>query len=166
VTERLRVREIDDDEGRRLVRIVRRGSGSVVTWRRALLGGGRREVVAVGGDMRDPKAILAHDGIRAAGFDPDAPACVVLACVLHFVDAETAQGIAGTFVQALARGSYVVISVGFGRGRAGTDFASTYNAQHGPRIYAHAWEEITAPLVWQRVPARQVIFVHATGSPP
>jgi hypothetical protein len=35
VTERLRVREIDDDEGRRLVRIVRRGGGSVVTWRRA-----------------------------------------------------------------------------------------------------------------------------------
>jgi transposase len=35
VTERLRVREIDDDEGRRLVRIVRRGRGSVVTWRRA-----------------------------------------------------------------------------------------------------------------------------------
>jgi hypothetical protein len=35
VTRRLRVREIDDGEGRRLVRIVRRGSGSVVTWRRA-----------------------------------------------------------------------------------------------------------------------------------
>jgi transposase len=35
VAECLRVREIDDDEGRRLVRIVRRGSGSVVTWRRA-----------------------------------------------------------------------------------------------------------------------------------
>jgi transposase len=27
--------EIDDDEGQRLVRIIRRGSGSVVTWRRA-----------------------------------------------------------------------------------------------------------------------------------
>src|SRR6266568_900877 len=35
VTEGLRVREIDDDEGRRLLRIVRRGTGSVVTWRRA-----------------------------------------------------------------------------------------------------------------------------------
>ena len=35
MTDRLRVREIDDDEGQRLVRIVRRGSGSVVTWRRA-----------------------------------------------------------------------------------------------------------------------------------
>jgi transposase len=34
VTERLRLREIDDDEGR-LVRIVRRGTGSVVTWGRA-----------------------------------------------------------------------------------------------------------------------------------
>jgi Homeodomain-like domain len=29
------VREIDDDEGWRLVRIVWRGTGSVVTWRRA-----------------------------------------------------------------------------------------------------------------------------------
>jgi hypothetical protein len=38
VTERLRVHEIDDDEGRRLVQIVRRGSGSVVTWRRAQMG--------------------------------------------------------------------------------------------------------------------------------
>jgi transposase len=35
MTERVRVREIDDDEGRRLLRIVRRGSASVVTWRRA-----------------------------------------------------------------------------------------------------------------------------------
>ena len=35
MAERVRVREIDDDEGRRLVRIVRRDSGSVVTWRRA-----------------------------------------------------------------------------------------------------------------------------------
>ncbi|GAA2657244.1 hypothetical protein GCM10009864_24370 [Streptomyces lunalinharesii] len=35
VAERVRVREIDDDEGRQLLRIVRRGSGLVVTWRRA-----------------------------------------------------------------------------------------------------------------------------------
>jgi hypothetical protein len=34
-TDRLRVREIDDDEGRHLVRIVRCDSGSLVTWRRA-----------------------------------------------------------------------------------------------------------------------------------
>lgn len=35
VAERVRVREISADEGNRLLRIVRRSSGSVVTWRRA-----------------------------------------------------------------------------------------------------------------------------------
>jgi transposase len=50
VTDRLRVREIDDDEGGRLVRIVRRGSGSVVTWRRAqmvLLSAQQMDVAAI-----------------------------------------------------------------------------------------------------------------------
>src|SRR2546430_8096917 len=52
VTERLRVREIDDDEGRRLLRIVRRGTGSVVTWRRAqmvLLSAQGMDVAAIAG---------------------------------------------------------------------------------------------------------------------
>src|SRR6266542_1407503 len=35
MAERVRVREITNDEGNRLLRIVRRSSGSVVTWRRA-----------------------------------------------------------------------------------------------------------------------------------
>jgi len=35
VAERVHVREIDDEEGQRLLRIIRRGAGSVVTRRRA-----------------------------------------------------------------------------------------------------------------------------------
>jgi transposase len=35
MSERVRVREIDNDEGNRLLQIVRRSAGSVVTWRRA-----------------------------------------------------------------------------------------------------------------------------------
>ena len=35
MAERVRVRELTNDEGNRLLRIVRRDSGSVVTWRRA-----------------------------------------------------------------------------------------------------------------------------------
>src|SRR5512144_2502691 len=35
MAERVQVREISNDEGNRLLRIVRRSSGSVVTWRRA-----------------------------------------------------------------------------------------------------------------------------------
>jgi SAM-dependent methyltransferase len=110
----------------------------------ALLTGGSRRVVAVGGDMRDPAAILTHDDIRGAGFDQDAPACVILACVLHFVDAPTARGIMTTLARALAPGSYLVISIGFAEGHGGEDFARAYNAQGGARIYAQSWEQITA----------------------
>nr|WP_232837886.1 helix-turn-helix domain-containing protein [Streptomyces atratus] len=35
MAEQVRIREIDDDEGKHLLRIIRRGIGSVVTWRRA-----------------------------------------------------------------------------------------------------------------------------------
>lgn len=35
MAERVRVREVDDDGGQRLLRTVRRDSGPVVTWRRA-----------------------------------------------------------------------------------------------------------------------------------
>jgi len=110
----------------------------------ALLAGGSRRVVAVDGDMRDPQTVLGHGDIRAAGLDLAAPTCVILACVLHFVDAQTARGIMTAFTAPLAPGSYVIISVGFAKGDAGQDFARTYNAQDGPRIYAHSWDDISA----------------------
>ncbi len=55
----MRVREIDDDEGRR---IVRRGSGSVVTWRRAqmvLLSAQGMDVAAIA-----KVAFISEDRIR------------------------------------------------------------------------------------------------------
>jgi hypothetical protein len=76
--------------------------------------------------------------------DLAAPACVIMACVLHFVDPGTARGIVATLTEALAPGSYLIISVGFAPGQGGEDFAKTYNAQNGPRIYAQSWEQITA----------------------
>jgi hypothetical protein len=60
VAKRVRVREIDDDEGKRLVRIVRRDTGSVVTWRRAHL------VLLVSGVLHVPAhALHARDTHRA-----------------------------------------------------------------------------------------------------
>jgi transposase len=50
VREGIRVREISNDEGRRLLKIVRRSSGSVVTWRRAqmvLLSAQRMDVAQI-----------------------------------------------------------------------------------------------------------------------
>ena len=113
----------------------------VVAHSRALLIGGAPHVVAVTGDMHEPAAILADGDILAAGFDLTAPACAILACVLHFVDAGTARAIVSGFTGALAPGSHVVLSVGFARADA-ADFASTYNSQNGARIYAHSWSEI------------------------
>ena len=110
----------------------------------ALLASGSPRVVAVAGDMRDPKAILGGDRIRAAGFSLDEPACVILCCVLHFLDAAEAEHVVQTFGQALAPGSFVIVSLGFEKRRPGGDFAGAYNAQDGSRIYAHSWAQITA----------------------
>ncbi len=112
--------------------------------RQDLAGVGRAGVVAVDGDMLEPEAILADPVVAAAGFDVAEPATVLLACVLHFVPGEVARDVVSRFKRILAPGSYLVISVGFGRGRAGSDFARTYNAQDGSRIYQHSWAEIAA----------------------
>lgn len=50
MAERVVVREIANDEGNRLLRIVRRSSGSVVTWRRA-------QMVLLSAQGMDPVAI-------------------------------------------------------------------------------------------------------------
>jgi SAM-dependent methyltransferase len=110
----------------------------------ALLASGSRQVVAVSGDMNDPEAILSHEGIRRAGFSLGTPACVILCCVLHFLDPAAARRVVDGFTRALAPGSYLIISIGYGQGRAGQEFASTYNAQDGSRIYPHTWEDISA----------------------
>jgi transposase len=50
MAERVRVRELSNEEGQRLLRIVRRSSGSVVTWRRA-------QMVLLSAQGMDPAAI-------------------------------------------------------------------------------------------------------------
>lgn len=54
------VREIDDDEGRQLLRIIRRGSGSVVTCRRAQM----VLLSAQGMDVPAKVAITSEDRVR------------------------------------------------------------------------------------------------------
>jgi O-methyltransferase involved in polyketide biosynthesis len=109
-----------------------------------LLAGGSGQVVAVAGDMRDPQAILTHGNIPSAGFSLGDPACVILGCVLHFLDAGAARNVTAALAQMLAPGSYLIISVGYGGGRAGEDFAAAYNSQDGSRIYSYSREEVTA----------------------
>ena len=101
-------------------------------------------VVATGGDMLEPEAILADPAVRAAGFDPAEPAAVLLACVLHFVPEPVARDVVARFHRALAPGSCLVVSIGHGQGQAGQDFTRTYNSQDGSRIYSHTLDEFAA----------------------
>jgi O-methyltransferase involved in polyketide biosynthesis len=110
---------------------------------------GTSRVVAISGDMRGPEAILGHHEVRGAGFDLREPACVILGCVLHFVDAETADGIVGRLTGMLAPGSYLVISVGYARAKPGptspaptmprTARGSTPTPGSRLRAYSMAW---------------------------
>jgi hypothetical protein len=107
-----------------------------VTHSRALLAKGSERVIAMLGDMRDPAAICQDAGIRHAGLNLAEPACVILGCVLHFLDPETALRSVAAFSSALAPGSYFVISVGHDSEESpDRDFAGAYNAQEGSQIY-------------------------------
>jgi O-methyltransferase involved in polyketide biosynthesis len=109
----------------------------VVSHARNLLGK-QPQVIAVHGDMREPKRILADAGL-AELIDLTEPVCVVLSGVLHFTDVATARGVAAAFARAIIPGSYVIISVGTGNPSDGENFTSAYTAA---KIHIHSAEQI------------------------
>ncbi len=93
-------------------------------------------VVAVPGDMRHPGAILS-DPALAALINLDQPTCVLLAGVLHFLEAGVARDVVTAFVKAVVPGSYLVVSVGTGDVAGGQRFTSAYTAGT-LHIHSHA----------------------------
>ena len=66
--------------------------------------------VAINRDLRDPDEILNHPALRAL-IDLREPVAVLLVAVLHFIkDAENPYAIVGRLKEAMAPGSYLVIS--------------------------------------------------------
>ena len=111
----------------------------------ALLVGGDKRVVTVQGDLCDAGAVLADEKILGTGLVLAEPACVILGCVLHFVNPGTARRAVAAFAGAMVPGSYLIISVGFdGDLPPDSDFADAYNAQAGPAIYRQSREGINA----------------------
>ena len=97
-------------------------------------------VIAVPGDMRDPGGILSDAGLTEL-IDLAEPVCVILSAILHFADAGTARRVAGAFAQAVAPGSYLIISCGSGSRSEGENFTSAYTAAP---IYIHQVEDIVS----------------------
>ena len=67
-------------------------------------------VAAVAADLRDPAAVLADPQLRAV-IDPAEPVCVILAAVLHFLDADAARQVTAGYARLIAPGSCLAVSV-------------------------------------------------------
>ena len=99
----------------------------VLTHLWALAASGDDHVAAVAGDVSKPAAVL--DAVQATGLiGLDQPACLILAMVLHFMDAPAARDLVAAYVDDLAPGSHVIITVACGDPAIGAQITRTYDA--------------------------------------
>lgn len=94
-------------------------------------------VEAFTADLAAPAAILGY--VREAGLiDLDEPVCLILAMVLHFYPA-AARNMLAEYVDELARGSYVIFTVGWGQEAIGQQITRAYGAA---TLYNHSHDEV------------------------
>lgn len=106
----------------------------------ALACNGDDHVAAVGADLTKPAPVL--DAVHDTGLiDPDKPVCLILAMVLHFWDADAARDLTAAYIDELAPGSHVIISVGCGDPAIGQQITRTYDAAP---LYNHTPEEVAS----------------------
>ncbi len=101
----------------------------VVAHARALLATGDR-LAAMAGDVRHPQAILTSPELTAV-ISLAEPACVIMASVLHFLDPAVAQEVTSVITDALAAGSYLVISVAVGEQEVTEEIRHAYKVVPG-----------------------------------
>jgi len=101
----------------------------VVAHARALLATGDG-LAAMAGDVRHPQAMLASPELTAV-ISLAEPACVIMASVLHFLDPVAAREVTGVITDALAAGSYLVISVAVGEREVTEEIRHAYKVVPG-----------------------------------
>jgi hypothetical protein len=106
----------------------------------ALLGGDTRTAV-VAGDVRDPASIRRN--AEATGLlDLGRPVCLLLVAILHFVpDADDPAGLMAVFRDALAPGSYLILSHATMDGYPAETAAD--NADRAGRVYDRATSQLS-----------------------
>jgi hypothetical protein len=103
----------------------------VVAHARALMSVG--DAVAIEADLRHPASVFAHPLTRELIRDGE-PTAVILALVLHFLDADTAGQVVAAVTSWLPAGSYAVVSVAVAERGPGEVLAREYTAA---RVYHH-----------------------------
>jgi O-methyltransferase involved in polyketide biosynthesis len=107
----------------------------VIRHAEALLAGDNGRVSVVRADLRDPAAVLES----CTTIDSSKPLCLILAAVLHLMDAESARRVAGAYVSRLPRGSYVIITLArYDDPVLSDQIVRTYSAAS---FFNHSWED-------------------------
>ena len=135
----------------------------VVSHARVLLADPERSI-AVRGDLRDPVALLKDSEIRDH-LDLDRPVAVILLAILHFIsDDDDPAGIVATIRDALAPGSYLVVShvaPGRVRDKAVAERVHKIYDRATERIYPRTAEEVTRLLDGFEIVAPEVMAEYA-----
>ncbi len=105
---------------------------------RARVAKDNKGITVVDADVRDCAATLAG---AAEGIDLNAPVCVVMGALLHFLDATAARALISSYAAAVVPGSYVIADAGHGEGEAADKFFSLYSAEV-TALYNHSWDEV------------------------
>jgi SAM-dependent methyltransferase len=99
----------------------------VISHLRALSCSADPHVHALAADLAGPAAVLAQ--ARETGeIDFEEPVCLITAMVLHFLDAATARDLVKAYVDVLAPGSYVILTVARGEEAIGDQITRVYDA--------------------------------------
>jgi len=95
---------------------------------------------AIRGDLRQPAQILANPRLREL-IDLDRPVAVLLLAVLHFIsDADRPDAIIAELHEAMAPGSYLVVSHGTDDGRSTEELEHVYRRTGTPLAMRHRAE--------------------------
>jgi hypothetical protein len=112
----------------------------VISHLRALAAKGHDHIEAVAGDVAKAAAVL--DAVQATSLiDWGQPVCLILAMVLHFLDAPAARDLTAAYITGLAPGSHVIITVGCGEPAIGQQITRTYNAAP---VYNHTPDDVAS----------------------
>jgi O-methyltransferase involved in polyketide biosynthesis len=94
-------------------------------------------VTVVDGDVRDADTILRA---VADGIGLTEPACLIMGSLLHFFAPQTARELVARYTEALAPGSYLILTMGIASGKAAEKFFRMYS--EGPsKLYQHSPED-------------------------
>ncbi len=119
----------------------------VVCHGRALLAGSEK-VNVVQGDLRRPDEIVAEPGLRAY-IDFAEPVAIMLLALLHFIpDSAGPAAILARLREAMAPGSYLVVS----HGAVAPGAKAAANATEGKAVYERASAAVT-PRSWEEIRA-------------